>query len=523
MAINPPTTPITILLVDDDLAFAKTLISALKPLGYSVSVEQSAVKALLHQEQSPASLVIVNHTLPDRPGISLIKEFLSKYPDLQTVYITSTETEVLAAEALRVGVTCYINKDPQDVFFKVLPAILERTLNRTKAVELQKDLSDKLRKNQRRLSQAVAVSELGFWEWDDVLDRATYYSPELLQLYEMHENDLCHGAWTVQKDLKHVHPDDLKEYNYKSHFYDGTTDRYEVEFRIYKKDGSIVYLREIGQATRNEASQIVRSYGTVQDITKTKLAEIDLKEALNEAEKANRTKASFLATMSHELRTPLNAILGFSEILVSQSFGPLGTEKYLDYAKDIHNSGTNLLSLISDILEISNLEAGDKSLIKETVNLTRLITSCHKSVKPSFDQANIAVSLSLPKRLPPILADERALQQIILNLLSNAAKFTPEKGQVNIALTQSNEAITLSVEDNGPGIDDDHLAILLKPFTRLESDPHVSQDGIGLGLSIIKSLTEAHGGHLEIDSKVGRGTTFYVHLPSMITPISGAA
>ncbi|MEH6631153.1 MAG: ATP-binding protein [Halopseudomonas aestusnigri] len=517
------TPPITALLVDNDLQFAKTLTSALKPLGYVVLVEQTAAKALAHQEVNPATLVIVNHTLPDRPGISLIKEFLSKFPDLQTVYITSSETEFLAAEALRAGVTCYINKDPQAVFFEVLPAILERTLYRAKDVERQKDLSNKLRKNQRRLSQAVAVSELGFWEWDDVMDRATYYSPELLQLYEMKESDLCHGAWTVQKDLKHIHPDDVEEYNNKSHFYDGTTDRYEVEFRIYKKDDTVVYLREIGQATRNEDNQIIRSFGTVQDISKTKLAEINLKEALNEAEKANRTKASFLATMSHELRTPLNAILGFSEILAGQYFGPLGKEKYLDYAKDIHNSGKNLLSLISDILEVSSLEAGEQNLIMEDVYISPLITSCNDSLKSSFDQANITVSLSLAENLHPILADTRALQQIVLNLLSNAAKFTPENGYVKITLAQSKNSVTLSVEDNGPGIADEHLAILLKPFTRLESDPLVSQEGIGLGLSIVKSLTEAHEGQLEIKSKLGKGTIVHVHLPYVRAPISGTA
>lgn len=517
------TPPITALLVDNDLQFAKTLTSALKPLGYAVSVEQTAAQALTHQEVSPTSLVIVNHTLPDRPGISLIKEFLSKFPDLQTVYITSTETEKLAAEALRAGVTCYINKDPQEVFFEVLPAILERTLYRAKIVERQKDLADKLKQSQTRLSQAVNVSEIGFWEWDDVLDRATYYSPELLQLYEMKESDLCDGAWTVQKDLKHIHPDDFKEYNYKSHFYDGTSDRYEVEFRIYKKDHTIVYLREIGQAIRNSAGEITKSYGTVQDITKAKLAEINLKAALNEAEKANRTKASFLATMSHELRTPLNAILGFSEILVGQYFGPLGKEKYLDYAKDIHNSGKNLLSLISDILEISSLEAGEQNLNKEDVYLTPLVITCHKSLKSTFDQANITVSLTLAENLSPILADARALQQIVLNLLSNAAKFTPENGQVKITLSQSKEAITLSVEDNGPGIAEEQLAILLKPFTRLESDPLVSQEGIGLGLSIIKSLTEAHGGQLEIKSKIDKGTTVHVHLPYECSPISETA
>ncbi|WP_085899681.1 hybrid sensor histidine kinase/response regulator [Kiloniella majae] len=527
--------PIPVLYVDDDTSFVEEVKEALEPLGYKITSVPSAKDASEFQSLSPAFLVIVNHTLPDSPGIDLIKRLLALSPQLQTVFITSQETEYQAAEALRAGVTCYINKDPKVVFFDVLPAILERTLLRAETAKRQQELETEVRQSQLRLSQAVTLSELGFWEWDEKRNTALYYSPELLKIYEMDASQVELGSWTANKDLKHLHPEDYENYRYKSHFHDGISDRFDVEFRIIKKDGSIAHLREIGQAIRNDKGNIIRSYGTVQDITQIKTTEQTLQLALSEAEKANRTKASFLATMSHELRTPLNAILGFSEILTGEHFGPLGSEKYMHYAQDIHNSGSHLLNLISSILEVSSAEAGQLEIKKERLQLCQLIKDCFEEAAPTLTKAEIYTEILTPKNTTIINADARALRQILFNLLTNAAKFTPKNGTVTITLDevaveqthQSSENVPeqdrqkatiqkhahISIADSGIGMDQTDLSKLQQPFTRMNTDPHLSQEGMGLGLAIVKSLIEAHNGIMEIESYPEQGTTVHLYLP----------
>ncbi len=527
--------PIPVLYADDDTSFVEEVKEVLEPLGYKLNSVSSVKDAFEFQSLTPAFLVVVNHTLPDGRGIDLIKQLLALTPQLQTVFITSQKTEYQAAEALRAGVTCYINKDPKAVFFDVLPAILERTLLRAENVKRQQELEREVRQSQLRLSQAVTLSELGFWEWDETRNTALYYSPELLKIYEMDASQVALGSWTANKDLKHLHPDDYEDYRYKSHFHDGTTDRFDVEFRILRKDGSIAHLREIGQAIRNDAGDIIKSYGTVQDITQIKTTEQTLQLALGEAEKANRTKASFLATMSHELRTPLNAILGFSEILTGEHFGPLGSEKYMHYAQDIHNSGTHLLSLISSILEVSSAEAGQLKIEKEQLQLCQLIKNCFEEASPLFVKAKIDTEIFTPEKTIAINADARALRQILFNLLTNAAKFTPSGGNVTITLGEvvverahdtredvsklnRQEAIVqshahIAIADNGIGMDQTDLSKLQQPFTRMNIDPHLSQEGMGLGLAIVKSLVEAHSGIMEIESYPGQGTTVHIYLP----------
>ncbi|KKJ78211.1 hypothetical protein WH95_02415 [Kiloniella litopenaei] len=538
--------PIPVLYVDDDADFVEEVKQTLKPLGYKLTSAPTAHDALDLQNISPAFLVIINHTLPDGSGLDLVKTLLAGNPQLQTVFITSQATEAKAAEALRAGVTCYINKDPKSIFFDVLPAILERALLRAETAKTQQNLETEIKQSQLRLSQAVTMAELGFWEWDETRNTALYYSPELLKIYEMDASQIDLGSWTANKDLKHLHPDDFENYRYKSHFHDGTADRFDVEFRIIKNNGSIAHLREIGQAIKNDEGKIIRSYGTVQDITRTKNTEQTLQLALSEAEKANTAKSSFLATMSHELRTPLNAILGFSEILTEEHFGPLGSDKYKNYAKDIHHSGSHLLNLISNILEVSSAEAGQLELEKESLSLCRVVQECYEEAGPLFAKAALQTKLEIPNKALSVEADARALRQILFNLFTNAVKFTPANGSLAVELNKvtlvpsdtpptktNNDQISeqtnndfgnnnkmvrrsharISVTDTGIGMTPRDLSKIQQPFARTNINPHLSQEGMGLGLTIVKSLIEAHNGTMEIQSSPGEGTTVQVFLP----------
>jgi PAS domain S-box-containing protein len=249
------------------------------------------------------------------------------------------------------------------------------------------------------------------------------------------------------------------------------------------------------------------------DITERKRAEESLRAALSEAQRANEAKSEFLAVMSHELRTPLNAIMGFSEILSGQFFGALGSEKYVEYSKDIKNSGQHLLQLIDDILDLSAIEAGKHQLDKEFLDFQEIADDCGPIVDEGVNRNGISYDVKVPENLPVIFADRRALKQILLNLLSNATKFTPKGGKVKLSAEALNDTFVLEISDTGAGIGADKIATLTEPFVRGEQDPHKAQDGAGLGLAIVKSLVDLHEGELIIESEIGVGTTITVSLP----------
>jgi two-component system, cell cycle sensor histidine kinase PleC len=243
----------------------------------------------------------------------------------------------------------------------------------------------------------------------------------------------------------------------------------------------------------------------------------DLAEKYSEektrAEEANQAKSSFLANMSHELRTPLNAIIGFSEIMESEMFGPIGGEKYRAYCKDIHQSGQYLLDVISDVLDMSKIEAGRIRLDLAQVRLSRFLNDAMRVVSARADDKRIELGADIPKGIL-VRADQRLLKQIVLNLLSNAVKFTPEGGRITVRARSSAHAVRIAIVDTGVGIPRSALAKLGRPFEQVESQFTKTHQGSGLGLAIAKSLAELHGGSLRIRSTLGRGTLVQLQLPT---------
>ncbi len=251
-------------------------------------------------------------------------------------------------------------------------------------------------------------------------------------------------------------------------------------------------------------------------ITKVGSVSIDLTEqieARREAQRANRAKSEFLATMSHEFRTPLNAILGFSEMLRSEFFGPLGSPTYVEYAGDIHNSGRQMLSLVNDVLDISTIEAGKRVINKEEIHFCDVIEQCLRNLERRADDGGVALDVQVSKDLRPFFADHRSLTQVVQNLIHNAIKFTGRDGKVEISATEDAKGVTISVVDTGIGIEADKIAMVTEPFAQSLANPHMAQEGTGLGLAIVKSLIEAHGGTLTIESELGRGTTAEAWFP----------
>ena len=237
-------------------------------------------------------------------------------------------------------------------------------------------------------------------------------------------------------------------------------------------------------------------------------------EARHRAEAANVAKSRFLAQMSHELRTPLNAILGFSEVMKSEIFGAHAVPVYKEYSADIHNSGVHLLNLINEILDLSRIEAGRYELNEEAVSLVHVVADCHHLLKLRASSRGIAIHEVFEHSMPRIWADERAIRQVVLNLLSNSIKFTPQGGEIWLkAGWTASGGQYLSVKDTGSGISEDEIPIVLASFGQGSNSIKSAEQGAGLGLPIAKNLIDMHGGSFTLKSKLRIGTEVIVTFP----------
>ncbi len=233
------------------------------------------------------------------------------------------------------------------------------------------------------------------------------------------------------------------------------------------------------------------------------------------AEAANRAKSRFLANMSHELRTPLNAIIGFSEVIHSQFKGPVGNPQYIDFARSIHESGQHLVGIINDILDLSKVEAGRVELDNEAVTVESLVDQAVVLMRHAIDDAQLKLETSIEPGIPDVLVDRRKLDQVLLNVLSNAVKFTPAGGRIRIEGRKANDSgIVIRVTDTGIGIDEDELKEVLKPFVQSREAERRRTQGTGLGLPLSDQLMKLHDGSLSLSSERGTGTTITLYLPS---------
>ncbi len=311
---------------------------------------------------------------------------------------------------------------------------------------------------------------------------------------------------------------------------DGTHTFLTVKFPIYDL-GKITAIGAIGTdiTDRKQAEEALRQAldglevrvkeRTLQlsdEIEERKRIEVDLVRAKEQAELANRTKSEFLANMSHELRTPLNAIIGFSDTMTHQTFGPLGHEKYAEYVIDIHESGQHLLKLIADILDVSVIEVGKMELHEEEIDLERVFEVCVKLVHARAEEGRVRLSSNIADGLPRLFADERRTKQIVLNLLTNAVKFTPRLGEVSLGAEVGDDGcLYITVSDTGIGMDKEGLELAFSAFGRADSMiARPGKEGTGLGLPLTKGLAEAHGGTLSIKSSLGGGTVATVRFPA---------
>ncbi len=287
-----------------------------------------------------------------------------------------------------------------------------------------------------------------------------------------------------------------------------------LECQVRRKDGKIIWVHESLRAVKDDQDQLIFFEGSMEDITQRKETELALREAKVESDLSSRAKSEFLANMSHELRTPLNAIIGFSDIIRNQAFGEVGRSEYLEYARDINESGKRLLHVINDILDVSRIEAGDRQLNESLVDVYKVVQSSIDMLAPKIEAHKTIVKNTLSTDAGSLIGENHAIKQMLINLLSNAVKFTPEGGHVSVHAEYDAEGqMHISVTDTGIGLTDEEIEKALSPFGQVNTSLSKSESGTGLGLTLVQSLMALHGGSFELFSQKGVGTTATLIFP----------
>ncbi len=343
------------------------------------------------------------------------------------------------------------------------------------------------------------------WECDTEMD-LTYVSARVTDNLGVHPLELCGKNLFDLCTFPAGRNDPRQLFRTRSPFRD-------EEVSIGGGDGENRLFRLSALPIFDSAGTFLGYRGTAADITEARRREADLLRAKEEAEVANRTKTEFLANMSHELRTPLNAVIGFAEVMREGVFGAL-PDRYKDYASDIIESARHLLGIINEILDVSKSEVGRIELHENTFDLTQAIRSAMRLVNERAAQAAVSLRSAAPDTPMFVVADEQKLKQILLNILSNAVKFTPRKGAIEIGTDQDADGLWIRVADTGIGMTADEIDVAMTPFGQVESSFSRSHEGTGLGLPLAKSMVELHGGRLVVESEPGKGTTVSFNLPS---------
>ncbi len=383
------------------------------------------------------------------------------------------------------------------------------TLTLTSDITEAKRAEQALKDSEARFRDFAEVASDWFWEMDEDL-RFSYFSGQNFKITGFKPEEL------IGKTRREVTNEDMLDEKWRRHLTDLEAHRPIDDFcyDLAAPGGKTVSISISGKPVFDADGEFQGYRGTGTDISARVMAEVALRKAKEQAEYANRAKTDFLANMSHELRTPLNSILGFSEVLMRETLGPHENAKYKEYAEDIHYSGSHLLRLISEVLDLSKLEAGEITIVEEEINVEAAIKTCIKMIEGRYAEKESPFNAKVPDDLPPMLGDEFRFKQILLNLIGNAAKFTPPDGEVTVSAEVSREGrFVIRVADTGVGIAAQDIPKVLEPFGQVHDVLTRDHEGSGLGLHLAKSFTEMHGGVLEIESALGEGTTVILTFP----------
>ena len=365
-----------------------------------------------------------------------------------------------------------------------------------------------LAENETRFRDIAEMASDWFWEMDENL-QIVYVSHRLREITGF-GSDYFKGkrrrdlVAKVSKAELEAHEELLRQHKPFRNF----------RYALRTADGNPRDVITSGKPIFDDSGRFRGYRGSGRDVSAEVRFRQEMEAARLNAELANKAKSDFLASMSHELRTPLNAIIGFSEIMKKEMFGKHSVPSYQGYSADIHSSAEYLLSLVNDILDVARLESGQVDLNRASCDLAQIISSALRMLEERAEKHGLQLTKDIQPHMPIAWLDERAIKQVIVNVVTNAVKFTEPGGSVAVqARFMGEEGYEITVTDSGVGIATDDLEAVMKPFQQSASGKNMTREGTGLGLPLSKALIEAHDGHLELESELGSGTTVRIHLP----------
>lgn len=414
----------------------------------------------------------------------------------------------------------YVNKNGNIIWVKVslsmvrdfkgIPLYLIKQID---DITEKKKINEQLINEKNRLSFIISGTNVGTWEWD-IKNNTKIYNERLAEIIGYNLTEIL--PMTINEIDSLIHPEDIKksDLELQKHF-KGLTEFYECEYRIKHKYGDWVWVLDKGKVfERDENNNPLKMYGTHQDITASKKFEYELYLAKQKAENSDRLKTSFLQNISHEIRTPLNGIIGFADLL---QFDDITLEEVTEYSAIIKRSSNRLLEIVNNVLDISRIETGQVELKRNTISVNKILSEIYKFFNTQTQNKGIELVVSLLENDIIIFSDDTKINQILVNLVNNAIKFT-DKGKIEIGTyLLGNNIIEIYVKDTGIGIPNDKLNEVFQRFTQIEIETDKNYQGAGLGLAICKGMAELLGGDIKLTSSIGIGSTFSLIIPYRIS------
>ncbi|WNJ99398.1 ATP-binding protein [Thalassospiraceae bacterium LMO-JJ14] len=465
---------------------------------------ESVKKALETFNADQFDAVVTDIALPDGSGLDVIVFIRSKATDIPILALTGFGSEEMAVDAIKRGANDYLVKS-RDTYQR-LPKLIADMLREKLPDTVRTQTTAEIDTLQARFRDFAEAASDWFWETDRD-HRIRFVSDSIKEVHGIQPHEII--GTELNGFLISGQPDHRAELERSLSEASGFKD---LIFDIRTPLGDVHAIRLNGKPYFSDTDEFRGFRGIGTDITADIQSAIELNAAKIEAEEANKAKTRFLAVMSHEIRTPLNGILGFTQALQTGIGGPIN-EKQADYLNDIAISGEHLLSVLNDILDISKIEANQYELTFADVDVADEISSIIHIARPNAEIKKVFLQLGAVDVDTCIKADQRALRQILLNLVSNAIKFTQENDKITISAIRNGDDLVISVADTGIGIDANDIDKIAKPFHQIENVLSRRHEGTGLGLSIVKGLTEAHGGTMSVESAIGEGTIIRILLP----------